>query len=207
MSMISLFARRLLQSGLALLVLSAPMLSACDPGTLSLLSAPDVNLTSRNYAAADMLVQQAQSQLSQNTVLALGALTDLKAPESRAPFGKMVAGQVGARLVQLGYKVNIPDDIGTVSAGDMPASPAAPVIKAPLDGAAVSVGDVQAMVTGHYVRSGGEILINLRLVDMGSGRIWGAYDYNFPVTNQINDMLSEPPVPTDKPEKRGLFDF
>ncbi|MCM2343540.1 MAG: FlgO family outer membrane protein [Alphaproteobacteria bacterium] len=205
--MMFVFVRRLLQSGLALLMLSAPLLSACDPGTLRLLSSPDVNLTSSNYAAADMLVQQSQAHLSQNTILALGALSDLKDPESRAPFGKMVAGQVGARLVQLGYNVNIPDDIGTVSAGDMPASPAQPVIKAPLEGTAVSVGNVQAMVTGHYVRSGSDVLINLRLVDMGTGRIWGAYDYNLPITNQINDMLSAPRLAKDSAEKAGLFDF
>lgn len=190
-----------------MLALSFPLLAACDPGTLRVLSSPDVNLTNSNYAAADMLVQQAQGKISQNTILALGALTDLKAPANGAPFGKMVAGQVGARLVQLGYNVNVPDDIGTVSAGDMPASPAAPVMKAPLEGTAVSVGNVQAMVTGHYVRTGGDVLINLRLVDMGTGRIWGSYDYSLPVTNQINDMLSLPQDKAEGTKKSGLFDF
>ncbi|QQG36511.1 MAG: hypothetical protein HYS17_01590 [Micavibrio aeruginosavorus] len=205
--MFTVMVRQTAQSLWALLILSGLLLGACDPGSLRFLSSPDVNMTSSNYAAADMLVQQAQAHLSQNTILALGALTDLKAPENGAPFGKMIAGQVGARLVQLGYNVNVPDDIGTVSAGDMPASPAAPVMKAPLEGTAVSVGNVQAMVTGHYVRSGGDVLINLRLVDMGTGRIWGSYDYSLPVTNQINDMLSAQQDKAAAAKKSGLFDF
>ncbi len=185
-----------------------PLLAACGPGSMRMLSSgPDTSLAGTSYAATDMLVQQSQAHLSQNTVLALGTLTDLKASDSKAPFGKIVAGQVGARLVQLGYNVHMPDDIGTVSAGDMPASPATPVMKAPLEaapGKGVSVGNVQAMVTGHYTRGGDNVLVNLRIVDMGSGRVWGAYDYNVPMTNEIAEMVT-PPLPPG--EKRGFFDF
>ncbi len=189
-----------------MLAVVMPLLAACASG-MSMLSTPDTNLTSTSYAAADMLLQQAEARISQDTVLALGTLTDLKTPASTAPFGKIVSGQIGARFVQLGYNVNMPDDIGTVSAGDMPASPAAPVLKAPLEGAptgGVSVGNVQAMITGHYVISGGDILVNLRIVDMSSGRIWGAYDYNIPMTNEIAEMARPPAAPG---EKRGFFDF
>jgi|GEM_PF-6583040 len=200
----------------ALLALAVviPALASCSPGTLRMLNAPTVNLTSTSYSAADMLVHQAQSKLSQSTVLALGSLTDLKVPGNTAPFGKIVSSQVGARLVQLGYNVHMPDDIGTVSAGDMPAAPAAPVMKAPLQdsssGKGVSVGNVQAMVTGHYARNGEEVLINLRIVDMGSGQIWGSFDYTIPVTNEIVGMMTPPapPVaPGQEPKKEGLFDF
>lgn len=198
-------------SALLMLAVMIPVLAACGPGSLRMLSQPEVNLTSISYAAADMLVQQSQAHLSQNTVLALGTLTDLKVPNNPAPFGKIVAGQVGARMVQLGYNIHIPDDIGTVSAGEMPAAPATPVMKAPLEGAVsgkgVSVGNVQAMITGYYTRSGQEIMINLRIVDMGSGRIWSAYDYTIPMTNEIAEMVTPPPPPLAPGEKRGLFDF
>ncbi len=191
---------------LLMLALLTPTLSGCG-GSMGLLEQPDTNLTASSYAAADMLVQQSQAHLSQDTVLALGSLADLKNPASTAPFGKTVAGQIGARFVQLGYNVHMPDDIGTVSAGDMPASPAAPVMKAPLEDApkgGVSVGNVQAMMTGHYVQSGDKILVNLRIVDMGSGRVWGAYDYSIQMTNEIAEMASPPPAPG---EKRGFWDF
>jgi hypothetical protein len=195
------------KSAILLLAMLMPLLAACGSGSLSMLSQPDTNLTATSYAAADMLLQQSQARLSQDTVLALGTLTDLKTPASTAPLGKIVSGQIGARFVQLGYNVNIPDDIGTVSAGDMPASPAAPVLKAPLEGApagGVSVGNVQAMITGHYVISGDNILVNLRIVDMSSGRIWGAYDYSVTMTNEIAEMARPPAAPG---EKRGFFDF
>lgn len=188
-----------------------PLLAACGPGTMRMLSSqPDTNLTGTSYAAADMLLQQAQMYLSQSTVLALGTLTDLKVPGNSAPFGRIVASQVGGRFVQLGYNVHIPDDIGTVSAGDMPASPATPVLKAPLGdgipGKGVSVGNVQAMITGHYTRSGDNVLVNLRIVDMGSGQIWGAYDYSIPMTNEIVEMVTPPPAPLAPGEKRNFFD-
>lgn len=198
---------------------SALSLSACAP--LTMLSAPEVNLAASSYGAADMLLQQAQSRLSQHTVLALGALQDLKVPQNPAPFGRIVASQVGARFVQLGYNVHTPDDIGTVSAGDMPAAPATPVLKAPLSlstpataGRGTTVGHTQAMLTGHYVRSGQELMVNIRIVDMSSGQIWGSYDYTIPVNNEIVEMITPPPSP--KPvttasgqttENRGFFDF
>ena len=209
----------------SLLVLAwvMPVLAACGPTSLGMLSTPQVNMTAANYGAADMLLQQSQAKLSQHTVLALGALQDLKIPNSQAPFGRMVASQVGARFVQLGYNVHMPDDIGTVSAGDMPAAPATPVMKAPLNSApgkstpdkGVSVGNTQAMLTGHYARSGNEVLVNIRVVDMGSGQIWGSYDYSMPVTNEIVEMMTPPPAPspaaapgTAQPaEKSGFFDF
>ncbi len=208
---------------LLVLALIMPVLAACGPTSLGMLSTPQVNMTAANYGAADMLLQQSQSKISQNTVLALGALQDLKIPNNKAPFGRIIASQVGARFVQLGYNVHMPDDIGTVSAGDMPASPATPVMKAPLNsapsnnntGKGVSVGNTQAMLTGHYARSGNEVMVNIRVVDMSSGQIWGSYDYSMPVTNEIVEMMTPPPAPqpaaapgTAQPaEKGGLFDF
>ncbi|MFN3826243.1 MAG: FlgO family outer membrane protein [Micavibrio sp.] len=192
---------------LAMMLAPAVLVAACDPGTLNLLSSPDVNLSNANYAAADMLLQQSKTRVSQNTILALGALSDLKAPDSQAPLGRFMAQQIGTRFVQLGYHVNMPDDIGTVSAGDMPAAPAAPVMAAPLEGSAVGVGNVQAMITGHYVRSGDELLVNIRLVDMGSGQLWGAYDYALPLTNRINEMMKEPISPSAEKKSSGLFGF
>lgn len=198
-------------SHVVMLAVIVPCLAACGAGTLRMLNQPTTNLTATSYAAADMLVQQSQAHLSQSTVLALGVLTDLKVPGSTAPFGKIVSGQVGARFVQLGYNVHMPDDIGTVSAGDMPASPATPVMKAPLEGLVsgkgVSVGNVQAMITGHYTRSGENILVNLRVVDMGSGQIWGSYDYTIEMTNEISEMATPPLPPLAPGEKRGFFDF
>lgn len=196
---------------LLMLAMLLPVLAACGPGSLRMLSAPEVNLTAVNYGAADMLLQQAQSRLSQNTVLALGTLTDLKVPNNKAPFGKVIAAQVGARFVQLGYNVHVPDDIGTVSAGDMPAAPAEPVMTAPLDsGKGVTVGNTQAMITGHYARNGEEMLVNLRVVDMGSGQIWGSYDYTMPVTNEIVEMITPPPpplAPGTVAEEKNMFGF
>lgn len=196
---------------LLLLALVVPVLAACGSGSLSMLSGPQVNITAANYGAADMLLQQSQSKLSQHTVLALGALQDLKAPNTQAPLGRIIAAQIGARFVQLGYNVHMPDDIGTVSAGDMPAAPATPVIKAPLGsgpGKAVSVGYTQAMMTGHYARSGGDVMVNIRVVDMGSGQIWGAYDYSLPLTGEIAEMMTPPAADTAQAaEKGGLLDF
>lgn len=197
---------------LLVLALIAPSLSACAP--MAMLSTPQVNLTASSYGAADMLLQQSQSRLSQHTVLALGALQDLKTPHNTAPFGRIVAAQLGARFVQLGYNVHIPDDIGTVSAGDMPAAPATPVLKAPLSPSPLNkgttVGNTQAMLTGHYVRSGQELMVNIRIVDMGSGQIWGSYDYTIPLTNEIVEMITPPPAPVapgTTGESRGFFDF
>jgi hypothetical protein len=155
----------------------------------------DVNLLEINYAAADVLAHNAKGMLKPGTPIRVGTLADAypvmvapppppnsalfdKAPTplerannpppapvrkpGPAPFGKVVTEQIAGRWVDLGF--NVIGGSGTAKAG-------------------------QAVLGGQYARANGRVLINLRLIDAGTGRILAVYDYSVPISSEINDLL------------------
>lgn len=79
-----------------------------------------------------------------------------------SPFGKVILQQVAGRWVQLGF--DVVGGFGRPRRGE-------------------------AVLTGQYARTGGHVLVNLRLVEAGSGRILAAYDYTIPATGEVTDLL------------------
>ncbi len=177
---------------LAGLIASAPLaLTGCAQTLLEtgIFDGDSTNLLETSYGAADLLAHQAKGTLKPGTPVHTGILTNLypqtspaskpgtpvmTSPPPPAPFGKVITGQVAARLQQLGFNV----------IGD--------------GGAATMQGD--AVLTGQYARANGKVLINLRMLDSGSGRVLAAYDYTLPVTGEISDLLG-----TD--DRSGWFDL
>lgn len=130
-----------------------------------------------SYGAADMLIQQSRSFLTTDTPLEVGVITDLDSPNERTNFGSMVAEQIASRFVQLGYNVTI---------SEMPAG----------QGAAG-----RSVITGRYAVARDGVLVNLRIVESGSGKVLAAYDYTVPKTPDVRELTR-----TDA-EKKSLFGF
>lgn len=179
------------------LIASIPLtLTGCAQALLEtgIFDGDSTNLLESSYGAADLLAHQAKGTLKPGAPIHTGILANLypqlsssaktgdtpgtapvmTSPPPPAPFGKVITGQVGARLQQLGFNV-----IGDGGAATMP-------------------GD--AVLTGQYARANGKVLVNLRLLDSGSGRVLAAYDYSLPVTGEISDLLG-----TD--DRSGWFDL
>ena len=164
---------------------------------------PRLTMLEIDYDAADVLAHQARGVLPAGTPVHIDVLTNAYAPiatsddpdakpsrettitrtplpdesdpeivaqpempvttaSEMSPFGKVVLQQVGGRWVDLGF--NVVGGFGRPHRG-------------------------QAVLTGQYARTGGHVLVNLRLVDAGSGRILAAYDYSVPVTGAVGDLL------------------
>jgi hypothetical protein len=166
------------------LIASVPLaLTGCAQTLLEtgIFDGDSTNLLETSYGAADLLAHQAKGTLKPGAPVHTGILTNLypqtssskpgtpsgtpvmTSPPPPAPFGKVITGQVAARLQQLGFNV----------IGD--------------GGAATGPGD--AVLTGQYARANGKVLINLRMLDSNSGRVLAAYDYTLPVTGEISDLL------------------
>lgn len=169
------------------------VLSGCAQALLEsgIFDGQSVNLLESSYGAADLLAHQAKGTLIPGTPIHTGILTNLYPqsamvsagaadgskpynPAQPAPFGKIITGQVGARLQQLGFNV-IGDGKAAKKAGD-------------------------AVLTGQYARANGHVLVNLRLLESGTGKVIAAYDYKLPVTGEISDLLG-----TD--DRGGWFDM
>jgi len=175
---------------------------------------PGVNLTATSYDAADRLLQQAKMALTQTTPLQVAPLTDINHPNEITAFGRTVSNQIGARFVQLGFNVSIPGFDEMMLAREQaqgPAGGARPIeegdMGAPLPGAAPYNNIPRAapsggvMITGQYVVAQKDVLVNLRIVEQGSNRILGAYDYSVPLSSDIRTMVRT------KAQRNSFFGF
>ena len=189
--------------GLFLVAASTLLLAGCQNVTRELrhfpeLFNPRVNLTEYNYGAADSLVSQARADLSLSMPIGMGVLnpTNLRPGEKIPPFGSVVSDQVGSRLVQLGYNVR---DLGRETKRIAERSERAFLALAKDEG-------TKALITGNYTISDYDVLINLRLVGVESGRVWASVDYRVPLGSDTYSVLNRDPffslpmAPADNPE-------
>lgn len=161
---------------------------------------PAVNTTEYNYGAADALIGQAKGLVSLNDPISIGTLhpVNLKPTERIPPFGKVVADQIGTRLVQLGYNVN-DLGIGVADANEM------------TERDWISQGmasNSAAIITGNYTISEYDVMVNLRMLNVKTGRILAATDYRVPLGSDTYKMINRDPyfgqpvkVPGNNPEQ------
>lgn len=149
------------------------------------------SLTDANYKAAEMLQQQARSHVSQNTRIQVSALTDMGNPDELAPLGRLIAEQIGGRFVQLGYTVA---PAGTDEAMLM-REQAYETAQQNLPSYEPAAGGLQtpnAVITGQYARADRQVMVSLRMIDGGSGRLLAAYDYALPGDKDVRELAKPP---------------
>lgn len=150
------------------------------------------NVAESSYGAADMLVQQSRSFITQQTPLEIGVLTDLDNPNERTNFGQIVAEQIASRFVQLGYTVSAPSGSGAPPGMDaMGTGQPAGMMGMP----------GRAVITGRYAVARDEVLVNLRIVEADNGKVLAAYDYNVPKTRDVRELVKS------QADKDNFFDF
>jgi TolB-like protein len=146
-----------------------------------------------SYKAADIVIDQSRFAISGDTPLLIGTLTDVDQVETSNTFGRMVAEQVAARFVQQGYSVselklrnsvNIQNAyMGERGAGEFLLSRDVESVRGEHKAAAV--------VTGTYAVASGEVLVNLRMMDVGSGTIIASTDYVIPRDADVDALLDD----------------
>jgi hypothetical protein len=180
-------------------VFSLASLPACTASILQneLFEAEEFNLTQSSYAAADMLIQQSKSFVNSDTPLQIGMLTDIQNPQRHTAFGRLVTSHIGARFVQLGYNVT------TASFAPMPTAHATrdpnELFVSDMSGPGQPYGIIsqgsgsggqKAIITGNYALARNHILVNLRVIEEGTGRLLAAYDYNLPHSRDLKTLTS-----------------
>lgn len=127
---------------------------------------PPLTLMGYNYAAADMLASQSRNMISTQTHFETVPLVNVGQKPMGTGLGRVIIDQVASRFTQLGYQV-APDTS--------------------LMGNKVSSGK-RATIGGTYAVVGKNILINLRLIEAGGGKMLGAYDYEIPITREVREL-------------------
>jgi len=172
-----------------LAVAAVTSLSACAPatrGTLGSLPTRDEKpLSNYSYSAADSLMSRARGSVTAATPLLVATIGNVDSVETSSPLGRMISEQISSRLSQRGYNVSemkLRSSINVTEGGEYILS---------RDPAAITAEhQAAAAVTGTYTRAGDHVLVNLRLIDLGSGRIVTSYDYTMPMTDDIRSLLN-----------------
>jgi len=146
------------------------------------------NFTQQNYAVADYLVQQAQTFIGRNDLLLAEPLTDSQQPGMSSTFSKMIPEQIGIRLSQLGYRMDLSKVATSADTNYLKPS--------------ISTGEKpDFIVSGSYTRRRIEMDVNMRIIDIKAGRVIAAYDYIIPLTREVNELA------TPKPKIERVTDY
>lgn len=162
------------------------MLAGCsaafmDPSAYNIFQQEKVNLTEKSYAAADYIDQQARNFVSKTSLIRAVPLEDADEPRLTSDFAKQVPEQVGIRLGQLGYRLDLSGVLVTentdylrpgMGAGEQP----------------------RFILGGTYARRRTDVDVSLRIMDAQSQRVVAVFDYSMPMDRGIGDA--------SKPEAR-----
>ena len=152
---------------------------------LNIFQNPEVNLRAKNYAAADYVIQQATTFVRKDRdVIRLMPLVNFRDPETPSDVGRLIPEQIGARLIQLGYKV---DD----------RSVASPAMK--MEGVRSAMPASAYVLNGHYVDDRPNLNVSLRLTQEKTGRSVGAFDYMMPTNRELRTLAKPKPQIFIKP--------
>jgi len=170
-------------AALCLIAFAAAPLAACETvllggaagSIIAMNHAEKLNLVEMNYAVADYLAGQTLHTLNKRTPIGLGILSDSSEPQMTSAFGRLVTEQIGTRLSQLGYNVQI-------EYTDLFEGQKARTLQKP-----------KALLTGTYSAGLKETDVNVRLVSLQSGQILGSFDYVVPTTAEMKTLTAAEP--------------
>ncbi len=159
---------------------SQPVMGGAGYALMRYFEDPGVNLMEKNYAAADYMNQQVSNFVRPGDGIKAVPLQDINEPALSTAIGRVVARQTGERYRQLGYDIDITET--------------SPPAQSNVPHAAKAVeSNPEYILSGTYYRANRGVDIKLRMVQAGTGRIVGEFDYRLPYTNEIRKLTSPKP--------------
>ena len=140
-----------------------------------------VNMREKNYAAADYMISRASGYVKKDDTIRALPLLDIQEPRIPTLFGKQVSEQVGQRLTELGYQVDLHEVWTEVNEAYNPK---------PLPG----VESPDYLLTGSYVRKSSELYITLRLQETATGMERSSFEFSVPRSGNVRKTSTPKPV-------------
>ncbi len=146
-----------------------------------------------SYAATDALISQAGYDVSVETPIIVGTVSNIDNVETSSSLGRMIAEQVGARLVQTGYdvrEIKLGRSIN-VNSGLVSPDRAGEFFISRKESNLTPAIDAGAVVYGTYAAGKDRIAVNLRMVQPGTGKVIAAHDYKLVHNSETRKLLSD----------------
>lgn len=147
--------------------------AAIGAATQGLFSDPQVNLREKNYAAADYLVQQSGNYMNYTGTIEARALAEADNPGAVSALGRRISDDIGQRLAELGYTVNLSQVSSEVDKKLYP--PAG--TQAP-----------EFILTGSYLKKKKKIEVYLRIMEAATQRIVSSFNYTMPYSSELRRL-------------------
>ena len=141
----------------------------------------DPNFAAQNYAVADFLIQQAETFIGPNDLVTAEPLTDIQSPEVSTTIAKLIPEQIGIRLSQLGYRMDLSQVTTTADTSYLRPS--------------LKPGEKpDFIITGNYLRkTDRDIDIKTRIIDLNQNRIVAVFDYPIHMTRGVRELSTPKP--------------
>lgn len=170
-------------------------LTACEhraePGQNPFVPVITKDLQDYSHDAADDLISESRYRVGANTPVLVGTLNDVDKLERSSTFGRLVTEQISARFVQRGFtvselkmrnSVNIKQGLGNPNeSGEYLLSRDVGSIGGEHKAAAV--------ITGSYAVAGKDIFVNLKMIDVATGKLISGVDYNVPLDSNVRELV------------------
>ena len=140
--------------------------------TSGVFSRPDVNLTEKNYAAADLLASEVNHIVSRFDVIRAEPLQEVDHPGVTSPLGRSIPEGVGLRLIDLGYNVQLD---GVVPQENVSLYPAASA-------------NARYILSGVYAVKRQHVDVTLQIVDARTRVPIGRFDYDLLLSSEVRRM-------------------
>lgn len=176
----------------ALMILAATSLSGCGETMMvkavsggvfavanDAFATPEVNMSAKNYAAADYLFQQMKPNVPRGAILFADRLEEADAPGISSPLGLSIPREVGLRLMELGYTVYV-DRVAPFGPNEIYPAPPSGV-------------NPEYTLTGTYIKNRQGVYVNLRVINIQTGKITARYDYKLELSREVREAVKTPP--------------
>ena len=142
------------------------------------------------YRAADRMMNQS-GKVGKNTPVLVGTINDVDYLETSTTMGRVIQEQVITRLTQRGYNVselklrnslNIKQGLlDPIEGGEFMLSRDIESLR--------SEHRAGAVITGTYAVAGEEVMVNMKLIDVATGKVQGATDFSITLDRNTRRLV------------------
>lgn len=142
-------------------------------------------------AAAEALMAQAGHEVDGNVPVLIGSVSNIDNVETSSSFGRLISEQVGARFVQAGYDVREVRMSRRINVQDGASDPrrAGEYVISRDDQDLLPAMNAGAVVFGTYSIGKDRIMVNMRMVQPGTGKVLAAHGYSLVKDKEVNALL------------------
>lgn len=135
-------------------------------------------IAKRTYDAVDNLLERSQITIDRNNPLLIATVVNVSDLDQSSSLGRLMTEQISGRVVQLGYQVVEPklrNNMAIRGSGELILSRDADLLKKSFT--------AQAVVSGTYAAGHEAVHVNLKLLELNSGRLLSSADYVIPASD------------------------